>query len=1165
MEKFKIFVSSTSEDLTDHRKAIMELLSHLKQSGIAMEDFGSRPSDGASVSVDEVQNCDVFVGIYGFRYGYAPGGGKSITEMEFDAAFEGGKRCLCYFADKSLAPKAAEQGEESWKQSALAAFKARIDTELVRSTFTTPGDLAARLAADIVLLQDEKLTGYSRRDMMRRWSERGQDLKDKLISRDLHGHRSLVESPLLKPWNRFMRLRNWDEELQSKLLIITDAAKALRDRLKVAGGKLDGGKLEQEFDDLAKTAGDFRCNGNYDALLTRLGELDLTRKINKLGGLIALIESESRKARGHTDGEWTSAHLDNALKLRRNLVEVKNQITKPEFDRCFLVTGSTGSGKTHFLTSLLGSVPGDLVSGTAGAEPLESPGDKNDAPAEGNDPAGGDLSAAGLDMDTEKRIAPGEAGDNQRFFVLPLTETFNEPLGSVIVHHLFAATGLEWRSLREFDRFLESFSWVEQGGSRGGRLKLVVAIDDLQKWFSIRDRYTESRSELENFISDQTELGCINWLLTLHYTSFGEVAENGKAWRRYAYVDRDDECPRDRWSGSYEDQSALDIGGWLSLDDLNEGHEVGFSMLREFLKSERIFEAPALDLLHENKRAMKNLASPFIAWVLLELGGDSSEHPDAKPVDLANLASLNYIEFVKAFWTKRSNEMNSDPLTREELSQALKFVARSLAFGSLDPLEKELERKLSELAGGEGESKPGDFAKHALSVLVRGNLLDRVTVEDPQSPLYVTAKIVMRFETFWEYHLAAQLLAGEASSVSGVESAASKLEQWFGSLNQPQIAEGVFQFLLLLLAKRESLDEAGSEYLLRILRLGLESPRLPHAAVWLAGARAERSFQKILAYLAVENIGQSGRASSLFALMYFLAEACQDVLGARKRIGLLRPYFKAIDANHLSPYFRYFLQKLLRTVNDNEALLGCMVELHGCEAMNITPEIAQLLVNRLFDNSDERGDNVEDNLDVIIGFLQRESQRVRNKQQDRAGKWERHFLREWVLFEFCEELVRRRHIGALDILLARHWYAPKELRIDPKVSREMDREANLALGYWYRRHRGDEREKQSYITKIEQLVDSPGSEYREIAFYLIRHSRPTYGELGVRADREFHEALRKIFLDPNLAHLVNHYFESFQSSLDDFATLDKLRQDKLRRSSQSTKPRGASSSGGRRN
>src|SRR5258706_9641285 len=80
----KIFLSSTYLDLIEHRKAVVNMLRTMGEEVEHMEIFGARDEEPTKASLDELDRCDVLVGIYAYRYGTVPNGSKvSVTEEEY--------------------------------------------------------------------------------------------------------------------------------------------------------------------------------------------------------------------------------------------------------------------------------------------------------------------------------------------------------------------------------------------------------------------------------------------------------------------------------------------------------------------------------------------------------------------------------------------------------------------------------------------------------------------------------------------------------------------------------------------------------------------------------------------------------------------------------------------------------------------------------------------------------------------------------------------------------------------------------------------------------------------------------------------------------------------------------------------------------------------------
>jgi hypothetical protein len=145
----RTFLSSTYADLRDHRRAAAEALQRLDQDVGRMEVFGARPAEPTAACLDEVEACDLFVGIYAYRYGFRPADSDtSITEQEFNHAQQKSKPLFCFVVsdDHPWPPKFIEGDPGRVK---LEAFKERISSRLVRDVFTTAEDLALKVATAV--------------------------------------------------------------------------------------------------------------------------------------------------------------------------------------------------------------------------------------------------------------------------------------------------------------------------------------------------------------------------------------------------------------------------------------------------------------------------------------------------------------------------------------------------------------------------------------------------------------------------------------------------------------------------------------------------------------------------------------------------------------------------------------------------------------------------------------------------------------------------------------------------------------------------------------------------------------------------------------------------------------------------------------------------------
>lgn len=89
------------------------------------------------------------MGIYAHRYGYVPDGSiASITETEFHHARKHNKPIFCFIVDDNYSWP-PEMIESEPGKTKLTALKAEISSSLVRDTFTTPKDLAYKVATSV--------------------------------------------------------------------------------------------------------------------------------------------------------------------------------------------------------------------------------------------------------------------------------------------------------------------------------------------------------------------------------------------------------------------------------------------------------------------------------------------------------------------------------------------------------------------------------------------------------------------------------------------------------------------------------------------------------------------------------------------------------------------------------------------------------------------------------------------------------------------------------------------------------------------------------------------------------------------------------------------------------------------------------------------------------
>jgi len=146
----KVFLSSTYLDLIEYRKEAAEALARLGHHVIGMETFNARTEDPTKASLREVEECELFVGIYAHRYGTLISSSKiSVTEQEFDHAVKTSKEIFAFYVDDDYPwpPKVIDKDVEQIKK--LKDFKIKIVSHVVPDYFTDKKDLAYKIVSAV--------------------------------------------------------------------------------------------------------------------------------------------------------------------------------------------------------------------------------------------------------------------------------------------------------------------------------------------------------------------------------------------------------------------------------------------------------------------------------------------------------------------------------------------------------------------------------------------------------------------------------------------------------------------------------------------------------------------------------------------------------------------------------------------------------------------------------------------------------------------------------------------------------------------------------------------------------------------------------------------------------------------------------------------------------
>lgn len=139
---WRIFVSSTKEDLVPYREAVESALTSMEHIPLGMEFFVSSPESPIDVCLSTVRRSQLYIVIVGMRYGsIEEGSGKSFTELEYDEAVKNNIPILAFIIDEeqcAILPKYVDVGEKAEK---LKDFKTKLNSSYLVSRFVSVDNL----------------------------------------------------------------------------------------------------------------------------------------------------------------------------------------------------------------------------------------------------------------------------------------------------------------------------------------------------------------------------------------------------------------------------------------------------------------------------------------------------------------------------------------------------------------------------------------------------------------------------------------------------------------------------------------------------------------------------------------------------------------------------------------------------------------------------------------------------------------------------------------------------------------------------------------------------------------------------------------------------------------------------------------------------------------
>lgn len=159
MDSLKIFISSVQKELAQERAALRNylrgdaLLSRFFEVFLFEETpAADRRADNCYFYLEEVQHCDIYLGIFADEYGWEDTEGFSPTHREFRKATELGKTRLIY----------VKGSDDAHRHPKMKALVGEAGAELIRRRFNSTEALIAAVYASLIkVLEERELIRFS--------------------------------------------------------------------------------------------------------------------------------------------------------------------------------------------------------------------------------------------------------------------------------------------------------------------------------------------------------------------------------------------------------------------------------------------------------------------------------------------------------------------------------------------------------------------------------------------------------------------------------------------------------------------------------------------------------------------------------------------------------------------------------------------------------------------------------------------------------------------------------------------------------------------------------------------------------------------------------------------------------------------------------------------
>ena len=162
---FKVYLSSTLKDLVEERKAVEDAL---RDQCVVTHSYRASEDSVALSCLQDVADCDLYIGIVGLRYGFIPTSGivnengLSITELEYRHAKENDIPRLMFLKDENVIPYTQTDAKSKEHPSErIEGFRSAANTDQRAAVFTSISELREGVLKAFNAFAKKRLSGTS--------------------------------------------------------------------------------------------------------------------------------------------------------------------------------------------------------------------------------------------------------------------------------------------------------------------------------------------------------------------------------------------------------------------------------------------------------------------------------------------------------------------------------------------------------------------------------------------------------------------------------------------------------------------------------------------------------------------------------------------------------------------------------------------------------------------------------------------------------------------------------------------------------------------------------------------------------------------------------------------------------------------------------------------